>query len=153
MVRRSVILLWVSVICAGSGAEKVHDWQTGTVLDTERNRYFVGVSRSSSTNRNVSATGTSTTNGETTNSDVNGTYSGHTTGSDRAEYAVFENYVIDSGTVVYLVELRLHFRWSKGAHLTVNGPVKFYLDKRRMHILDDDGKDHEASIVKQTLKK
>ncbi len=67
-------------------------------------------------------------------------------------YHVFENYVIDSGTMVYLAEERLRWRWSKPAHLTVNGPVKFFVEGHKIHILDEDGKEHEASIVKQTLK-
>ena len=139
------LLLCVLLSCVASQAEKDHAWQTGTVLDTARNRYFAGTVHNGSEQGTINTT--------STDSSTSGHYSGSNSGSDVAVYRVYENYVIDTGTMVYLVEERLHWKWSKGAHLTVNGPVKFYLDKRKMHILDDDGKDHETSIVKQTLKK
>ena len=35
---------------------------------------------------------------------------------------------------------------------TVNGPVKYAIEKRKLYVIDDDGKEHEMEIVKRTLK-
>jgi hypothetical protein len=40
----------------------------------------------------------------------------------------------------------------KRANLTVNGPVKFALEKQTLFVLDEDGKEHEMEIVKKTNK-
>jgi hypothetical protein len=133
-------------------ASKEHSWQTGITLDTGHNRYFTGIIHDSSTSGTVNASGTSMTSGNSTYSHANGTYSDSTSSSDTAMYRVYENYVIDSGTMVYLAEERLTWRWSKPALLTVNGPVKFYTGGRKIHILDEAGKEHEATIMKQILK-
>ena len=135
-----------------SAATKEHTWQTGTTLDTGHNRYFAGTLHNGSESGTVYGSGTSNSVGNSTYSQGSGSYSGSSSGMDTPIYRVYENYVIDSGTMVYLAEERLRWRWSKPAHLTVNGPVKFYIDGRKIHILDEDGKEHEASIEKQVLK-
>ena len=38
------------------------------------------------------------------------------------------------------------------ANLTVNAPVKFAIEKRKLFVIDDDGKEHEMEIIKQVLK-
>ena len=147
------LAICLSLLCSTAlYAAKEHTWQTGTTLDTARNRYFAGMVHNSSESGTVSGSGTSNTIGNSTYSNASGSYSGSNSGTDVAIYRVYEDYVIDSGTLVYLVEERLHWRWSKPAHLTVNGPVKFYVIGRKLHILDDDGKEHDTSIIKQTLK-
>jgi hypothetical protein len=46
----------------------------------------------------------------------------------------------------------LRWKWSKPAILTVNGLVKFAVEKRKFFVIDDEGKEHEMEIVKQVLK-
>ena len=41
---------------------------------------------------------------------------------------------------------------SKPANLTVNGPVKYAVEKRKLYVLDEDGKEHEMEIVKKVLR-
>jgi len=36
--------------------------------------------------------------------------------------------------------------------LIVNGPVRFAAEKRTLYLVDEDGKEHEAKIVKQAMK-
>jgi len=60
--------------------------------------------------------------------------------------------VIEGDKYVYLAQERLHWRWSKPANLTVNGPVKYAVEKRKLFVMDEDGKEHEMEIVKKTLK-
>ena len=145
------MLLLGSSLSAGAKDKNI-TWNTGKVLDTQRNRYFAGTFNSSNQSGNVQVNGTSNTYGNTTNSSATGAYSGYSSGSSTAIYRVFEDYVIDGGTEVFLVEERLRWRWSQPAHLTVNGSVKFYVKGRKLHILDDDGKEHTTEIMKQTLK-
>jgi len=142
----SKLRLWVTfcllaVVCVTSSrATKNPNWLDGKVLDTTRNRYFAGTVSNSNESGSVYANGN------------NATYEGSSTGSNIAVYRVYANYVIDGGDTVYLLEERLHFRWSKAANLTVNGPIKYYIDGRKMHFIDDQGKERTVEIIKKTLK-
>lgn len=141
----------IYLIALGSlatGAEKPRTWETGKVLDTERNRYFAGTYNSGSSSGTVNASGTTIGN----NTTVNGTYQGQSSGSPVAIYKTYATYVIESDKYVYQAEERLHWRWSKAASLIVNGPVKFAVEKHTLYLIDEDGKEHEAKIVKQVLK-
>jgi hypothetical protein len=40
--------------------------------------------------------------------------------------------------------------WSKPAN-PVNGPVKYAVEKRKLLVMDEDGKEHEMEIVKKIL--
>lgn len=131
------ILVFVQVAV---GAEKKRDWQTGKVLDSERSRYFAG------TVGNANTYGTAQANGNY------GTYQGNTNTSQTAVYRVFETFLIEGETHAYLAQERLRWKWSKPANLTVNGPVKFAVEKRKLFVIDEDGKEHEMEIVKKVLR-
>lgn len=124
-------------MCALATAEKQRDWKTGKVLDSERSRYFAGTVGGSNTNGTVSE---------------NGTYSGNTNGSQTAVYRVYETFVIEGDTEAYQAQEHIKWRWSKAANLTVNGPVKYAIEKRKLYVIDEDGKEHEMEIVKKTLR-
>ena|SRR5579862_3960562 len=134
-----VALLLMTFLCAHA-AEKVREWQTGKVLDSQRNRYFAG------TIGNASTTGTAQSNGDT------GTYQGNTNLSQTAIYRVYETFLIEGDQYAYLAQERLRWRWSKPANLTVNGPVKYVVEKRKLIVLDEDGKEHEMEILKKILR-
>ena len=51
-----------------------------------------------------------------------------------------------------MAQQRLRWKWSKPANLTVNGPVKVAIEKDKLFLIGEDGKEHEASIVKKILK-
>ena len=51
----------------------------------------------------------------------------------------------------YMAQRQLHV-WSKTAVLIVNTPVKFAVEKRKLYLVDDDGKNYEFDIVKQVQK-
>jgi hypothetical protein len=136
---RNGILCLMAVVCVvvSSAAEKKRDWLTGKVLDTNRQRYFAGTIGSANTNGNASDSGS---------------YSGTTYGSQRAVYRVYETFVIEGDQYVYLAQERLKWRWSKPANVTVNGTVQYVVDKRKLIVLDEDGKEHEMEIIKKTLR-
>lgn len=112
-------------------------WQTGIVRDSQRSRYFAGTVGNSNTNGSISD---------------NGNYNGTTSGSQTAVYRVYQNFVIEGDQYAYFVQEHIKWRWSKPADLTVNGRVKYAVDKRKMYVIDDEGKDHEMEIVKKVLR-
>jgi hypothetical protein len=134
------LLLAALSICVAVAAKKPRDWQMGKVLDSQRSRYFAG------TVGNASTTGTAHSNGNS------GTYQGTTNTSQTAVYRVYETFLIEGETHAYLAQERLRWRWSKPANLTVNGPVRFAVEKRKLFVIDEDGKEHEMAIVKRILR-
>ena len=122
-------------------AKKAHDWQTGKVLDAEESRYYAGTVGSGQTNGTAQV-----------NNGGYGTYQGSTTSSHSAVYRTYETFVIEGDTHTYVAQQRLQWRWSKPAMLTVNGPVKFAVEKRKLFVVDDEGKEYQLSVVKQILK-
>ena len=60
--------------------------------------------------------------------------------------------MIEGEGAVYITSERLRWRWSKGAHVAVNGTVKYYVGGRKLHLLDDDQKEHSIEILKTVLK-
>jgi len=120
-----------------SAKEKERQWQTGKVLDTNRNSVYAG--------EIGSANGTSTTSGNTTYGNANG--------SSTAMYKVYETYMIEAGGYVYVCQERLKWKWSKPAQLTVNGPVQFAIEKDNLFIKSEDGSEHETKIIKKVAKR
>jgi hypothetical protein len=70
-----------------------------------------------------------------------------------AANVVFAHFQIEGLTLTYLASERLSWRWSKAANLTVNGPVKFAVEGRKLFVIDEDGKEHEMQIIAKTLRK
>jgi hypothetical protein len=135
------VLLMILITAATSFAtDKERDWQTGKVVDSERNRYFAGTVGSANTTGTAQATGNY------------GTYQGSTNTSQTAVYRVYETFIIEGETYAYVAQERLRWRWSKPANLTVNGPVKYAVEKRKLYVIDEDGKEHEMEVVKRILK-
>ena len=113
---------------------------TGKVLDSERTRYFAGTVGSANSTGNAQTYGTY------------GTYQGNTNTSQTAVYKTYQTFLIEGETHTYLVQQRLRWRWSNPANLTVNDSVKLAVDRRRLFVIDDDGKQHEMEIVKRVLR-
>ncbi len=116
--------------------EKQRQWQTGTVLDTNRERTYAGTVDN--------ASGSATSSGNTTYGSANG--------SSEAVYRVYETYRIESGEYIFECKEHIKWRWSKAALLTVNGPVQFAIEKDRLYIKSEDGSEHETKLIKKILK-
>jgi len=112
---------------------KQREWQTGKLLDEQRHVVYAG------------EVGTAT--GEATTSGTN-TY-GSATGSSTAIYRVYEEYTIQAASLVYVCQEHIKWRWSKPAKVTVNAPIEFAIEKDHIYIKGEDGKEHEAKIVKK----
>ena len=119
--------LWLCLLLAGLAAgltasEKNRNWQTGKLLDIEMSRVFAGMQGSAED------------------------YS-HT-----ATYRVYETLTIEGDSHIYVARRGLRWRWSKSLDLAVNASVKFAVEKRKLFVIDEDGKEHELSITKRVLK-
>src|SRR5579872_6079301 len=136
--RRLFVLGIVAISLSAFAGQKKRNWQTGKVLDSQRQRYFAGTVGSGSTSGTVDGD--------------SGTFRGQTDNSSTAVYRVFETFVIEGDQYVYLAQERLRWRWSKAANVTVNGPVQYAVEKRKLYVLDEDGKEHEMEIIKKTLR-
>lgn len=134
----TLLALNIVLIQHATAADKIknRDWQTGKVLDSQRNRYFAGTVGDANTTIPNEATGLPTS-----------TYSSQT-----AVYRTYETFLIEGDKYAYVAQERLHWKWSKPANLTVNGPVKYAVEKQTLFVVDEDGKEHEMEIVKKTLR-
>ena len=153
----------VLILATGSAIQaKKSDpqWSIGKILDENRARYFAGMLNDSSSNTTesgtLSGTAYSTSLGDSTNTQINGGYSGtrrtSSSGTSIPIYRVYDNLVIEGSDSVYITSERIRWRWSKGAHVAVNGTIKYYVDGRKLHVLDDDNREHTMEIVKEIRK-
>jgi hypothetical protein len=129
------LLVLVLLTSLSFAKEKEHQWQTGKVLDTDRDRTYAGSVGN--------ASGSATTSGDTTY--------GNASGTSTAVYRVYETYTIAAGDYVYVCQEHIKWRWSKPAPLTVNGPVQFAIENDRIFIKGEDGSEHETKIIKKIL--
>jgi hypothetical protein len=154
------LVLSLTSLTLGAGHPADHQWLKGKIIDQNRARYLAMIEHSgrssATTNGSVTGTGQSATIGESTTTNINGSYSGTSStdysGLDMPLYRVYENLTIEGDDMVYVTQERIRWRWSKAAQVTVNGEVKYYVDKRKLHVLDDGGKEHVIQIVKQIRK-
>ncbi len=120
--QKSLLLLMLLIATSALASKKPHDWQTGKLTDMSQDSRISGMT-------NPGQGGVST-----------------------AIRDVEETYVIDGGSITYTVAERLKWRWSKEADLVVNRPIKFFVDGKKLIILDDNGKEHSTQILKRAAK-
>jgi hypothetical protein len=132
-----VCVLVLAISLAAFAKDKERDWQAGTLRDSSRSRYFAGTVGNANSNGSVGD---------------NGSFNGSTNSSETAIYRVYQNYEIEGDQYVYLAQEHIRWRWSKAADVAVNEKIKFAVDKRKLYVLDDEGKEHEMEIVKRILK-
>jgi hypothetical protein len=117
-----------------------HNWQTGTLTATEKQRVPSG------------STVTSNTDGSAKDHGNNTDYSQNTTTTKSKDYDTYQLFTIESGNTVYVASEHLFFPWSKPANLTVGKPVKFAVENDSMYILDSSDKQHKLTVVKTSMK-
>jgi hypothetical protein len=112
-------------------------WQSGKLLDTEQQKVKEG------------STTTYNTDGQAKNKSNNKTdYSQNTTATTTDNIDTYEVYTIEGPDKTYIAREKLLFPWSKPANVTVGGDVQYAVEGRKLYILDEDKKEHKASIVK-----
>lgn len=125
----STLLLSLALVCS---AEKSRDWQTGKVVDAERSQYQAGTSGS-----------------------VN--QYGAPGYSESAVYHKVQTLAIEGAEYLYVVQEEtggpsIHPLGRRLTDLTVNAPVRYAIDKQKLYVIADDGKEHKFEIVKRVLK-
>jgi hypothetical protein len=130
MRRFAAILL--PILFLGTTLALAADWHTGKLTDTEKQEVPSGSTTHYNTDRNKDGSRSGTA---------------HTT----AETDTYQVFTIETSTKTYVVRQKLNFPWSKPANITLGEKVKFTISGNKMTILDDDQKQHKASIVKSSL--
>ena len=128
---RTTAVIAGMVLTAGLAFAASHAWETGKVVDTERQTF-----------KNGSMT--------TFQSDGKGS-SRTTTAQTMDDNDTYEVYTIRGPEKTYVAREKLNFPWSKPAKVTVGAELKYAIDGRKLVILDEDHKEHKASIIKTSL--
>jgi hypothetical protein len=134
MKRLGLVLTLAAAIGQGSfGADKERAWQQGMLLNPENNAYFKSVLRTEGM----------------------GPSGFHAAGSSdpdaKHEFAVQDNYVVDAGDSAYLVQ-RTRIATAEAAKVYITMQVKFFVEKKKLYLVDRDGHEVETKIVKQAPK-
>lgn len=138
---RLVMAAWALLAIAPCvfSADTPRDWQSGTLVDTEKQEVR------QSTTKTTNTEGTAKDKGKKTD------YSQHKTTTTTDNNDTFQVYTIQGDTKTYVARERLLFPWSKPASVTVGDKLKYAVQKNTLYILDDDGKQHKAGISKVSL--
>jgi hypothetical protein len=112
-----------------------NSWHTGKLMDTERQEV---------------PSGSTTTYNSNTQAN-NGGYSRNSTAHTTDDTDTYQVFTIETPTKTYIVRQKLNFPWSKPANIALGEEVKFTIQGNKMTILDDDQKQHKATIVKASV--
>jgi hypothetical protein len=132
----SVAVVLVSALTLAA----TRNWQSGTLTATEQEKV------------KESSTKTSNTEGSAKDKGNKAEFSKDTTTTTTDNYETYQIYTIETDKRVYVAREHLLFPWSKSANMTVGETVKFVPEKNKVYMLDDDGKEHKAKIVKVSMK-
>ena len=136
IMRLGFIFALAAVMAGQTFAATARDWQEGTLLETEQEKVPSGTTYNSNTDGSTKPKGDKTT------------YSSNTTTTATQDYDTYQLHTIQGGEKVYTATERLLFPWSKPANVTVGEKVKYAVEKNKLYFLDDDGKEHKASVKK-----
>ena len=140
---KSTLLLTACVLLVVAsnafGADSSHNWQSGTLLETEKQEVPQGTTK------------TSNTEGKAKNKGNKTDYSQTTTSTTTEDYDTFQVYTIQGDSKTYVARERLNFPWSKPANVTVGEKIKYAVEKNKLYLLDDDGKQHKAGISRVSV--
>jgi hypothetical protein len=129
---RKVALMMVLAGAVSLAGSKDRDWQSGKVLDSYGNSYFAARLPTADLNAELSSFAGTSYN-------VN-----RSPGSE----AVADTYVIETDDVVYLVE-RVRLKLAAPAKVRSYTKVKFAVEKKKLWLVDADGKEYQTKIVEQ----
>ena len=115
----------------GLAASKERAWQNGHLLDRNNNNYLTPVRQAQDITAPAPAIG-----------GLFDSSANHSTAP-----TVYDDYVIEGPDAVYEAEIG-HLPSARPAQLSPLGPVKFAVDKNKLWLVDNDGKEYEARIVR-----
>ena len=117
---------------AASAWAKDRIWQDGSLLDTRSNKYFRSIETSSDADRAQSSRMFTDAQTVVTNT-------------------IYDRYVVESADAAYLVE-RGRFKSAKPSLLRPNLSIKFAIEKKKIWLLDEEGRELETTILKRVDK-
>jgi len=123
-------------------SSKDRAWQSGQLLSIVNNSFFFNVTYSSDSE----GTGWPFVQGSDGRYTVNGQI-----GVPTNNPYTYDNYVIESPFVVYLVQ-RMRPKTSPPVRLPGTKPLKFAVEKNKLWVLDDESVEYETKIVKLVQK-
>jgi hypothetical protein len=129
---RFAMLMAISAIAVSAGG-KDRIWQDGNLLDTRSNKYFPRAEPVGEDDRILTSRAFADSQSVPTSN------------------TVYDHYVVESEDAAYLVE-RGRFKSAKPAQLRPNRTVKFAVEKKKIWLVDEEGKQQEATILKQVYK-
>lgn len=140
MIRRQLatLALFVAPVFVFA-AEPVRDWQTGTLVEIEKQQVPTGSTTNSNSDIDAKKKGDKTQ------------YSRNSTSTTTENYDTFQVYTVKANGKTVVARERLMFPWSKPASVTVGADIKYAIQKNTMYLLGDDGKQHKAGISKVSI--
>ena len=151
-----------------------HNWQFGTVLDSQSARTYVQTGSStqaqgtSVTSGLSSESGSATTVGGTTSFSGSGSVNATTRSRESSETQIHSmtlqetelmivnkdflfvvSDVAEKGSGLYGSLGRAIYNRKHGCHIIVNDPVDFYQEKTTVYVLDVDGKECKMDLIRQ----
>jgi hypothetical protein len=131
-------VLVMGIACIGwSQQKKTRDWQEGVLLSVEKTKEL------------DSSTTTTDTEGKVKQGDK---YSEQSTATKTQNYDYYAIYAVQAGNIVYTARQHLLFSFSKPANIALGEKLKYAVEKDKLYMLDDDGKEFSAKIVKKAMK-
>jgi hypothetical protein len=121
---------------------KDRPWQSGQLLSTAANRFFANIAYTTETDASTWTFALG--------SDGKSTAFIHAAAPAGSSY-IFDNYVIETEFCGYLVQ-RSRLRTVPPARFPATKPLRFAIEKTKIWIVDEDGKEYEGKIVKQIQK-
>ncbi len=125
-----------------ANSPKDRPWQSGQLLSTAVNRFFANIAYTTETDASTWTFALG--------SDGKSTAFIHAAAQAGSSY-IYDNYVIETEFCGYLVQ-RTRLRTVPPARFPGTKPLKFAIEKTKIWIIDEDGKENEAKIVKQIQK-
>ena len=129
MKTRAALLI---AILATSAWAKDRIWQDGSLLDTRSNKYFRSIETSSDADRAQSSRMFTDAQTVVTNT-------------------IYDRYVVESADAAYLVE-RGRFKSAKPSLLRPNLSINFAIEKKKIWLLDEEGRELETTILERFAK-
>lgn len=143
MKTRTLLIFLGVLLVAWAGLaqqKKARDWQSGRLLSMEKSREL------------ESTTTTTNTEGKVKNNTKGDKYSEQSTATETPNYDNYVTYAVEAGEFTYTAKQHLLFPWSKPANVAVGGQLKYAVEKDKLYLLDDDGKESSAKIMKKAVK-
>jgi hypothetical protein len=128
--KTKAVLLIAMLATAAWAKDRI--WKDGSLLDTRGNKYFPNIASSDEGDRVPSSR--MFTDAQTVQTNT-----------------VYDRYVVESEEAVYLVE-RGRFKSAKPSLLRPYLSIKFAIDKKKIWLLDEEGRELETTILKRVDK-